>query len=190
MWANAVSVKIEWTDGEKVTWRRDSLANKPIEIIDPEDEQATAPASAVEAPAAATEPDQPAPAAEETTATGDADQLAGRGPDRSRAACDHRAIPAGVGGDAGTRGAGHDRTGHHRTAGSGRGADCIRADGPGVRSPGGADRIQHPRRDGGNGCQTETPTESASEPKEKKPSAWTPPHACWRRKAGPCRARK
>jgi hypothetical protein len=40
VWANAVSVKIEWTDGEKVTWRRDALATKPIEIIDPDaDEQ-------------------------------------------------------------------------------------------------------------------------------------------------------
>src|SRR5947209_1183223 len=31
VWANAISVKIEWTDGEKVTWRRDALASKPIE---------------------------------------------------------------------------------------------------------------------------------------------------------------
>jgi hypothetical protein len=46
VWANAVSVKIEWTDGEKVTWRRDALASKPFEIIDPDaDEQ---PATALE----------------------------------------------------------------------------------------------------------------------------------------------
>jgi hypothetical protein len=36
VWANSLMVKIEWTDGEKVTWRRDALAIKPIEIIDDE----------------------------------------------------------------------------------------------------------------------------------------------------------
>jgi hypothetical protein len=42
VWANAVSVKIRWDDGEQVTWRRDSLASRPIEIL-PErgEEQAT-----------------------------------------------------------------------------------------------------------------------------------------------------
>jgi hypothetical protein len=35
IWANAVSVKIRWDDGEQVTWRRDSLAERPIEILDP-----------------------------------------------------------------------------------------------------------------------------------------------------------
>jgi hypothetical protein len=34
VWANAVSVKIRWDDGEQVTWRRDSLAGRPIEILD------------------------------------------------------------------------------------------------------------------------------------------------------------
>ena len=33
-WANAVSVKIKWDDGEEITWRRDSLAGRPIEILD------------------------------------------------------------------------------------------------------------------------------------------------------------
>jgi hypothetical protein len=33
-WANGISVKIRWDDGEQVTWRRDSLANRPIEILD------------------------------------------------------------------------------------------------------------------------------------------------------------
>src|SRR5277367_4283873 len=41
-WANAVSVKIEWADGDKVTWRRDELASKQIEIIDADAETATA----------------------------------------------------------------------------------------------------------------------------------------------------
>ena len=76
VWANGLMVKIEWTDGEKVTWRRDSLATKPIVILDGDDEQATAPASAVETSAAATESDQPAPAAEAASATGDTDQHA------------------------------------------------------------------------------------------------------------------
>jgi len=36
VWANGVSVKIKWDDGEQVTWRRDSLATRPIEILDAE----------------------------------------------------------------------------------------------------------------------------------------------------------
>jgi HB1, ASXL, restriction endonuclease HTH domain len=32
--ANAVSVKIKWDDGEEITWRRDSLAWRAIEILD------------------------------------------------------------------------------------------------------------------------------------------------------------
>jgi hypothetical protein len=34
VWANAVSVKIQWDDGEHVTWRRDSLSGRPIAILD------------------------------------------------------------------------------------------------------------------------------------------------------------
>ena len=34
-WANGTSVKIQWDDGEQVTWRRDSLADRPIAILDP-----------------------------------------------------------------------------------------------------------------------------------------------------------
>ena len=34
VWCNAVSVKVRWDDGEEVTWRRDSLADRPIEILD------------------------------------------------------------------------------------------------------------------------------------------------------------
>jgi hypothetical protein len=34
VWANGVSVKIQWDDGEQVSWRRDSLADRPIEILD------------------------------------------------------------------------------------------------------------------------------------------------------------
>ena len=37
-WANGVSVKIKWDDGEMVTWRRDELSGKPIEILAVDDE--------------------------------------------------------------------------------------------------------------------------------------------------------
>src|SRR5262245_29253020 len=61
-WANAVAVKIEWADGEKVTWKRDSLATRPIQILDAADEQPEAPATpAAAAPAAVTEQAQETP---------------------------------------------------------------------------------------------------------------------------------
>src|SRR5262245_24730892 len=34
VWANAVSLKIAWDDGEQVTWKRDSLATRPIVILE------------------------------------------------------------------------------------------------------------------------------------------------------------
>jgi HB1, ASXL, restriction endonuclease HTH domain len=61
VWANGVSVKITWNDGEQVTWRRDSLASRPIEILGDEDQPATAAPGATE-PAAT----EPPPAAHET----------------------------------------------------------------------------------------------------------------------------
>ncbi len=62
VWANAVSVKIRWGDGEQVTWRRDSLASKPIEILEPADDGVpTEPSAAVPAPQQdAAEPAAPA----------------------------------------------------------------------------------------------------------------------------------
>ncbi len=50
VWANAVSVKIRWDDGEQVTWRRDSLAGRPIAIVDAEDrpDRSAAPANPVD----------------------------------------------------------------------------------------------------------------------------------------------
>jgi hypothetical protein len=42
VWANGVSVKITWDDGEQVTWRRDSLAGRPIEILVGGDDQPAA----------------------------------------------------------------------------------------------------------------------------------------------------
>src|ERR1022692_2816698 len=44
VWANGVSLKITWNDGEQVTWRRDSLADRPIEILGGDEDQAAAPA--------------------------------------------------------------------------------------------------------------------------------------------------
>ena len=39
VWCNAVAVKIKWNDGEQVTWRRDSLPDRPIEILAASDGQ-------------------------------------------------------------------------------------------------------------------------------------------------------
>jgi hypothetical protein len=61
IWANAASVKIKWDDGEQVTWKRDSLVGRPIEILDAvaEDDQPAAP---------------PAPATSEQPATSEVPQ--------------------------------------------------------------------------------------------------------------------
>ena len=68
VWANGLMVKIEWTDGEKVTWRRDSLATKPIEILD--DEAETASETNAEQPTSEPEAEPPSvpTTAEPTTA--------------------------------------------------------------------------------------------------------------------------
>jgi hypothetical protein len=50
-WANGVAVKVKWDDGEQVTWKRDSLATRPIKILDPDGEE--------EQPAAAAAPAAP-----------------------------------------------------------------------------------------------------------------------------------
>lgn len=50
VWANAVSFKIEWADGEKATWRRDKLAELPIEILDTKGDEDGQPTSAEPAP--------------------------------------------------------------------------------------------------------------------------------------------
>jgi hypothetical protein len=63
VWANGVSVKMAWDDGEQVTWRRDSLAGRPIEILGGDEDQP--------APAAAPEPTEPT-AAEPPPATQEA----------------------------------------------------------------------------------------------------------------------
>jgi hypothetical protein len=60
VWANGVSVKIAWDDGEQVTWRRDSLADRPIAILAGDDdppapEQAAPPQAEQETTPEATE---------------------------------------------------------------------------------------------------------------------------------------
>src|SRR5450631_2688936 len=52
VWANAVSVKIKWHDGEQVTWKRDSLATRPIEILDADNDDQTTTPPATEIPEA------------------------------------------------------------------------------------------------------------------------------------------
>src|SRR5215471_8262006 len=49
VWANGVSVKIQWDDGEQVTWRRDSLADRPIEILAQHGDEDQTPAPAADA---------------------------------------------------------------------------------------------------------------------------------------------
>jgi outer membrane biosynthesis protein TonB len=63
VWANGVSVKIRWDDGEQVTWRRDSLGDRPIEILDAasdEDQHAAPDAPATPEQAVAEPPVEPA----------------------------------------------------------------------------------------------------------------------------------
>jgi hypothetical protein len=49
VWANAVAVKIKWDDGEQVTWKRDSLATRPIELLDADGEDQTPAPAATDA---------------------------------------------------------------------------------------------------------------------------------------------
>ncbi len=57
VWANAVAVKIQWDDGEKVTWRRADLAAKGLEIL-AEDEGAEVRPAEPQTSEAAAEPVQ------------------------------------------------------------------------------------------------------------------------------------
>jgi hypothetical protein len=74
VWANAVAVKIEWDDGEKVTWKRDSLATRPIVILDPDDMQPEAPATEEAGTTEQVQETPEAPAAEPTTEEASAEQ--------------------------------------------------------------------------------------------------------------------
>jgi hypothetical protein len=81
VWANAVSVKVRWDDGEQVTWRRDALASRPVEILDAEAEEdrrppaeppATGQTAATELPLAEPPPDDTPTMPGATAATGGA----------------------------------------------------------------------------------------------------------------------
>jgi hypothetical protein len=62
VWANAVAVKIQWDDGEYVTWRRDALASRPIEILAASGDEDQQVAPAVPEQTDRTEPPQAEPA--------------------------------------------------------------------------------------------------------------------------------
>ncbi|HEY7309275.1 MAG TPA: HTH domain-containing protein [Gemmataceae bacterium] len=47
-WANGVAVKVQWDDGEQVTWRRDELTQKPVEILDAAHDEDQQPAPAID----------------------------------------------------------------------------------------------------------------------------------------------
>jgi hypothetical protein len=64
-WANGTAVKIQWDDGEKVTWKRAELGAKGLQVI--EDEQGRAP----QEEARPAEPAAPEPAAEAAEPQGD-----------------------------------------------------------------------------------------------------------------------
>jgi hypothetical protein len=101
VWANAVSVKIKWDDGAQVTWRRDTLAGRPVVIVADEDdgskqlaaETIAAPAdgsaeAAVGPTVAATEQavaEPVAPSEEPATAAAKAEPQQPGGPDESAA---------------------------------------------------------------------------------------------------------
>jgi hypothetical protein len=76
VWANAVSVKIKWDDGEQVTWKRDALAGRPIEIFaaDNEDNETPALAVATEETTAIAEEEQPATTADAPVPTASTEQ--------------------------------------------------------------------------------------------------------------------
>jgi HB1, ASXL, restriction endonuclease HTH domain len=68
VWANGVSVKITWDDGEQVTWRRDSLAGRSIEILGGDEDEAVAPAAEQAEPAQAEQETAPGAMATEPNA--------------------------------------------------------------------------------------------------------------------------
>jgi hypothetical protein len=77
IWANAAAVKIQWDDGEKVTWKRSELGIKGLAVVQEEtpEELATEATSLATEPTPAREPESTAaveairtPASEETPA--------------------------------------------------------------------------------------------------------------------------
>jgi hypothetical protein len=68
VWANAVSVKIEWDDGEKVTWKRAELGLKGVAVVEDDATEAPAVEAAPTADAAPTPVEEPTPATAEPPA--------------------------------------------------------------------------------------------------------------------------
>src|ERR1700745_3442986 len=81
VWANAVSVKIRWQDGEQVTWRRDALADRPIEILAAGGDEAPSAASVAADANAATAPREPSPKESETASSVGQDVLSAEQPE-------------------------------------------------------------------------------------------------------------
>jgi hypothetical protein len=97
VWANAVSVKIEWDDGEKVTWKRAELGIKGVAVVaaeaaaeapatetPPAGEPATMPEEAVAAPAFPEAPGEPPTAAATPESEPAAEQSAEATPAKKR----------------------------------------------------------------------------------------------------------
>jgi hypothetical protein len=74
-WANGVSVKIQWDDSEQVTWRRDSLAGRPVEILDADDGSEPRPPAEPAAAEEAAPAEPPAAGPGTTAATAEAQAL-------------------------------------------------------------------------------------------------------------------
>src|SRR5260370_835857 len=98
VWANAVSVKVQWDDGEQVTWRRDSLAGRPVEILDADGQGqpptaviATERGGALERSAPETTPPAPEP-----TVIGPADPAAQPAAAKAAAPAGREAPPVGA----------------------------------------------------------------------------------------------
>jgi hypothetical protein len=85
-----VSVKIQWDDGEQVTWRRDSLAGRPVEILDAEAAGDGQVATETNAVAEATTGTDPVEAGAEQTEPAIADAAAGGAIHRSHGAGSQR----------------------------------------------------------------------------------------------------
>jgi hypothetical protein len=68
VWANAVSVKIEWDDGEKVTWKRAELGLKGVAVVEDDAAKAAAVEAAPSTEAATMPSEEPTPAAAEAPA--------------------------------------------------------------------------------------------------------------------------
>jgi hypothetical protein len=75
-WANATSVKIEWDDGEKVTWKRAELASKGLTITDEDQDTESQATEAAPDKTVSTEPTEPTATTESAESTAQAESQA------------------------------------------------------------------------------------------------------------------